>query len=61
MQYDIPLPKEVKGHELVLALTQVASHHGWLYQDEVVACSVTLKSGSLNVQPYTLQVIIDPK
>ena len=61
MQYDIALPREVIGNELIEALKRVASNHGWPYEDEVVAYSVSPNSGSLDVQPKTLQVTIEPK
>ena len=61
MQYDITLPREVTGNELIEALERVASKHKWPYYDEVVARSVTLNSGSLDVYDKTLQVIMDPK
>ena len=61
MQYDINLPREVIGDKLIEALKRVASNHGWPYEDEVVAYSVSPNSGSLDVRPSTLQVIIDSK
>lgn len=61
MQYDIALPREVVGNDLIEALKRVASKNEWPYEDEVVACSVTFNSGSLDVQDKTLQVVIDPK
>lgn len=61
MQYDIPLPREVVGNELIEALKRVASKNGWPYEDDVIALSVYPISGSVDVQPKTLDVAIDPK
>ncbi len=60
MQYDIPLPREVVGTELIEALKRVASRNGWEYEDDVIALSVYPISGSVDVAPKTLDVAIDP-
>ncbi len=55
MQYDVTLPREVKGDEIIEALKRVASKNEWPYKDDVMALSVYPASGSIDTHTKIYQ------
>jgi hypothetical protein len=58
MSYEIALPRQFSGDELMKALEQAADRREWLCYKKIATRSFSVSSGSIKTEPTSFEVVL---